>query len=90
MIHALKLAAYIKLSFFDQNVLGLKLAFTPTPSTSRYRDPLGRVIGPAVGLFTFYMNFENSSYHRLCKSNVAVAVCYIQVKFVYSGSMLAV
>ena len=89
MIDAMKVAACIKFSFFDQNFLGLQLAFI-SPQYLSVRRPPGQALRTSSGLFFFYMNFENSPYHRLCKSNVAIVVCYIQVKFVYSGSMLAI
>ena len=54
MIHALKLAVYMKLRFFDQNFLGLKLVFTPSPVPLSTETPLGKLLGPAVGCFFLY------------------------------------
>ena len=76
--------------FFWSKFFGAIAGFYTPPSTSRYRDPLGRLLGLAVGCILSYMNFENSSNHRLCKSNITLAVCYFQVNFEYSSSMLVV
>ena len=76
MNHIVKLATCMELNFFDQIFWGYSWLLHPSQYFLVSRPP-EQALGASGGLYFFFMNFENSPYYRLCKSNVALAVYYI-------------